>query len=209
MKLGFSAGWPGSHPGFGHGGALPFPRALRGITSAPSRFGRTEALPPSSPDVSSGALPSHTARMAGQDILKQIDTKSKQSSGFYRPAVCVQLKKFIGWLLHSFKIASLGERAEFTYKYPFCCKESAFSGLPWKGPSSWLIPTITWEGFSKHTNVQHDGDTKCWFRHSGEGQNPVKLPLMSLQSLFDSTEQQRGKEKDENNLKSFSKTPHS
>lgn len=161
----------------GLGGALLFPRAHRGITSATAswaaRFGRTESLPLSFPDVSSGALPSHTARIAGQDILEQIDTKSKQSSGFYSPAVCVQLKKFSAWLLHSFKIARLQERAAFTYKYPFSCKESASSGLSWKEPSSRLIPTITWEGFSKHTNEQRDGDTKCWFRHSRGGQNPV------------------------------------
>lgn len=142
--------------GSGQGGVLPFPRAHSGITSATApwaaQFGRTESLLPSFSDVSSGALPSHTARMAGQDILKQIDTKSKQSSGFYRPAVCVQLKEFSGWLLHSFKIGSLGGRAAFTYKYPFSCKESGFLGLSWKEPSSWLIPTITWEGFSKHTN---------------------------------------------------------
>lgn len=109
----------------------------------------------------------------GRSRYSQIDTKSKQSSGFYRPVVCVQLKKFSGWLLHSFKIASLGERAAFTYKYPFSCKESAFSGLSWKESSSLLIPTTTWEGFSKHTNVQQDGDTKCWYRRSREGQNPV------------------------------------
>lgn len=156
---------------------MPFPRALSGITSAPARwaawFERTEALPPSFlPDVSSGALPPHTARLAGQDILKQIDTKSKQSSGFYRAAVCVQLKEFSGWFLHSFKIASRGEWAAFTCKYPFSCKESAFLGLSWKEPSSWLVPTITWEGFSKHTNVQRDGDTKCWFRHSGRRSKP-------------------------------------
>lgn len=59
----------------------------------------------------------------------------------------MQLKKFSGWLLHSFKIASLGERAAFTYKYPFSCKVSAFSGLSWKESSSLLIPTITWKDF--------------------------------------------------------------
>lgn len=83
----------------------------------------------------------------GRSSYSQTDTKAKQSSGFYRPAVRVQLKKFSGWLLHSFKIASLGERAAFTYKYPFFCKVSAFSGLSWKESSSLLIPTITWKDF--------------------------------------------------------------
>ena len=56
-----------------------FPRAHGGVISDTAvwaaRSGSTESLPPSFPDVSSQPLPSLTARIAGQDILKQIDAK--------------------------------------------------------------------------------------------------------------------------------------
>lgn len=128
MKLYFSAGWPRSHSGLWSWRSFALSQSSGWDNISPS----TEGIMVWEDRVPSSQLPrchqwstSITARMAGQDILKQTDTKSKQRSGFCRPAVCVQLKKFSGWLLHSFEIAILGERAAFTYKYPFACNESA------------------------------------------------------------------------------------
>ena len=131
-----------------------------------------ESLPPSFPrcQQASTSIPhcQNSRSRYSQTNRHQVKAKFR----VLKPTVCVQLKKFSGWLLRNFKIASLGERAAFTYKYSFSCKESAFSGLSWKVPSKWDHPNHHM-GFSKHTNMRPDGDSKCWFRPSGEGQDPV------------------------------------
>lgn len=144
MKLGFSAGWPGSHPGFWTWRSFVLSQSSGWDNISPSTSHGLGGQSSFLPGVTSGALPSQNGRSRYSQT--HTDAKSKQSSGFYRPAVCVQLNEFSGWLLHSFEMASLGEWAAFTYKYPFSCKESAFSWISWKEPSNQLIPTFTWKG---------------------------------------------------------------